>query len=91
MLVFVFERIEFIISNFLKVKKCKIKGSDPLKKEEVTLIKNDQGIAWAGMYWQYFEDLDKITGAETPLKLSKKVFVVSRDQNGELLTEVKSK
>jgi TonB-dependent SusC/RagA subfamily outer membrane receptor len=57
---------------------------------EVTLIKNDQGIAWAGMYWQYFEDLDKITGAETPLKLSKKVFIVSRDQNGELLTEVKA-
>ncbi len=55
---------------------------------EVTLSKKDQGIAWAGLYWQYFEDIDKITAAETPLKLSKKVFLVSRDQKGELLTEV---
>jgi hypothetical protein len=55
---------------------------------EVTLTKKDDGIAWAGLYWQYFENLDKITPAETPLKLSKKVFVVSITPQGELLTEV---
>lgn len=57
---------------------------------EVTLSKKDQGIAWAGLYWQYYEDLDKIASAETPLKLSKKVFLVSRDQQGEFLTELKA-
>ena len=55
---------------------------------EVTLSKKDEGVAWGGLYWQYFEDLDKITAAETPLKLSKKVFIVKRDNQGELLTEV---
>ena len=33
------------------------------------------GASWGGVYWQYFEDLDKITTATTPLKLSKKLFV----------------
>jgi len=54
----------------------------------VTLAKKDAGIAWAALYWQYFEDLDKITSAETSLKLSKKVFVVNHNAQGELLTEV---
>ena len=26
---------------------------------------------WGGVYWQYFEDLDKITTASTPLNLIK--------------------
>ena len=55
----------------------------------VTLAKKENGIAWGGLYWQYFEDLDKITPAETPLKLSKKLFLVNRTDKGELLTEVK--
>jgi len=55
---------------------------------EVTLTKKGEGIAWGGMYWQYFEDLDKITSAETPLKLSKKVFLVNRTSDGEVLAEV---
>src|SRR5690606_38932072 len=36
---------------------------------EVTLTKEGEGIAWGALYWQYFEDLDKITTAETPLTL----------------------
>jgi uncharacterized protein YfaS (alpha-2-macroglobulin family) len=40
------------------------------------------------LYWQYFEDLDKITTAETPLNLSKKVFSVTRTDRGEMLTEI---
>ncbi|HEY9341892.1 MAG TPA: alpha-2-macroglobulin family protein, partial [Hanamia sp.] len=28
--------------------------------------------SWGSVYWQYFENLDKITFSETPLKLSKK-------------------
>ena len=37
----------------------------------VKLTKKGDGIAWGGLYWQYFEDLDKITFAETPLKLKR--------------------
>ena len=55
---------------------------------EVTLTKKDKDIAWGGLYWQYFEDLDKITPAETPLKLSKSLFKVSNSEAGELLHEV---
>ena len=52
-------------------------NSIEIKKEmaEVSISKKENGIAWGGLYWQYFEDLDKITTAETPLKLSKKLFL----------------
>ncbi|MDP5062835.1 MAG: alpha-2-macroglobulin, partial [Maribacter sp.] len=36
------------------------------KMGEVQISKKGNGIAWGGLYWQYFEDLDKITPAETP-------------------------
>lgn len=55
---------------------------------EVIISKKDKGIAWGGLYWQYFEDLDKITVAETPLKLSKKLFLKSNSDKGKLLTEI---
>jgi uncharacterized protein YfaS (alpha-2-macroglobulin family) len=54
----------------------------------VKLTKKDEGIAWAGLYWQYFEDLDKITPANTPLMLSKKVFIVRNTPTGELLEPI---
>ena len=40
----------------------------------VTLKKEDAGIAWGGLYWQYFEKLDKITPAKTPLTIDKKLY-----------------
>jgi uncharacterized protein YfaS (alpha-2-macroglobulin family) len=41
------------------------------------------------VYWQYFEDLDKITFAETPLKLSKQLFVETNTDSGLVLTPVR--
>ncbi|NNL79595.1 MAG: alpha-2-macroglobulin, partial [Flavobacteriaceae bacterium] len=65
------------------------KGTDITSdKGEVTLTKTGEGIAWAGLYWQYFEDLDKITSAETPLKLKKKLFLKKNTDLGESLTEI---
>ncbi|MFD1293531.1 MG2 domain-containing protein [Lutibacter holmesii] len=55
---------------------------------KVTLSKKGNGIAWGSLYWQYFEDLDKITSAETALKLSKKLFVKSNSDKGKILTEI---
>ncbi|MDP2068362.1 MAG: MG2 domain-containing protein [Lutibacter sp.] len=57
---------------------------------EVTISKKGEGIAWGGLYWQYFEDLDKITSAETPLKLHKKLFLKTNSDKGKLLTEITS-
>ncbi|WP_345275873.1 alpha-2-macroglobulin family protein [Litoribaculum gwangyangense] len=55
---------------------------------EVTLTKKGEGIAWGSLYWQYFEDLDKITSAETPLKLNKKLFLKKNTNLGEGITEI---
>ncbi len=41
--------------------------------------------AWGAAYWQYFEDLDKITPASTPLKLDKKLFVEKYTDRGPVL------
>jgi uncharacterized protein YfaS (alpha-2-macroglobulin family) len=65
---------------------------DQVKPEmaNVTISKKDEGIAWGSVYWQYFEHLDKISGAETPLKLKKSVYKIINTDNGEKLNEVKN-
>jgi hypothetical protein len=44
--------------------------------------------SWGSVYWQYFENLDKITFSETPLKLSKKLFIEKNTDNGPVLIPV---
>jgi hypothetical protein len=46
------------------------------------------GASWGGIYWQYFEDIDKITTASTPLKLYKKLFVETNTDRGPVLTPI---
>lgn len=58
------------------------------KMAEVKISKKGKGIAWGSLYWQYFEDLDKITSAETPLQLKKKLFLKTNTDTGETLTEI---
>ena len=58
---------------------------------EITISKKGKGIAWGGLYWQYFEDLDKITSAETPLKLSKKLFKKINTDTGKELIKITDK
>lgn len=41
---------------------------------KVTVNNPNPTVAWGALYWQYFEQLDKITPAKTPLSLSKKLF-----------------
>jgi len=48
----------------------------------------NQSASWGSVYWQYFENLDKITFAETPLKLSKKLFIEKNSEKGPVLTPV---
>ena len=54
----------------------------------ITINKKENGIAWGGLYWQYFEDLDKITSAETPLKINKKLFLKVNTDAGKELKEI---
>ncbi len=58
---------------------------------EVTISKKGKGIAWGGLYWQYFEDLDKITSAETPLKLRKNLFKKITSDTGKELIKITDK
>ena len=58
------------------------------KMANITLTKKGNGIAWGSLYWQYFEDLDKITPAETALQLSKKLFKKTNTNTGERITEI---
>jgi TonB-dependent SusC/RagA subfamily outer membrane receptor len=58
------------------------------KMAEVTIHKKGKGIAWGSLYWQYFEDLDKITSAATPLKINKKLFLKVNSDTGKELIEI---
>ncbi len=61
--------------------------SSDLGKVKVT--RNDDGFSWGAMYWQYFESMDKVTSAETNLKLKKQLFVVRQTSSGEVIVPVK--
>jgi hypothetical protein len=52
----------------------------------VTLTKKDKGISWGALYWQYFEQLDKITSAATPLQLKKQLFLQENTKSGPRIT-----
>lgn len=55
---------------------------------DVTITKKDAGISWGAMYWQYFEQLDKITPAKTPLQLKKNLFLQKNTDAGFVLDPV---
>lgn len=54
----------------------------------VTVTKQTDGASWGGLYWQYFENLDKIKTHESPLAISKQLFKVQLNENGEYMTPI---
>jgi uncharacterized protein YfaS (alpha-2-macroglobulin family) len=52
---------------------------------KVTVTKTDAGVAWGALYWQYFEQLDKITPAATPLQLERQLYREVRTTGGPTL------
>jgi len=57
----------------------------------VTVTNPNRVSSWGALYWQYFEDLDKITPAETPLRLNKKLFIERITDTGKVLDPVSDK
>ncbi len=57
---------------------------------EMEVNNPNSNIAWGAAYWQYFQDLDKITKAETPLKITKQLFTEILTEDGPVLTPVPS-
>lgn len=47
------------------------------------------GTSWGSVYWQYFEELDKITPAETGVKIKKDLYVVRNSDRGPVLNLLK--
>lgn len=54
-------------------------------KADIRITNPNPGPAWGAMYWQYFEDLDQITPAETPLSLKKELFKERLIDSGPVL------
>jgi uncharacterized protein YfaS (alpha-2-macroglobulin family) len=55
---------------------------------EVTVTNNNEVVAWGSLYWQYYEQLDKITPSETPLKIKKQLFLELDSETGKKITPV---
>lgn len=65
-----------------------IKDEVKEKMGNVTVSKKDDGIAWGALYWQYFEQMDKITYASTPLSIQKQLFIENNTKTGPQLTAI---
>ncbi len=45
--------------------------------------------SWGAIYWQYFENLDKITSAATPLVVKKQLFIEKNSDRGPVLESIR--
>lgn len=61
-----------------------------IKVEVATPGNKNEGVSWGAVYWQYFEDLDKVTGSapSTPLNLKKQLYIERNSDRGPILTEI---
>ena len=74
-------------SNFIKPAMGNISVTVQQPKDQTT-NKPINAPSWGAVYWQYFENLDKITPANTPLQLSKKLFIEKNTDRGPVLIPV---
>ncbi len=54
----------------------------------ITVSKKDDGVAWGAVYWQYFEDLDKIIKHKTPLYIEKKLYIEKMTSSGKIIEPI---
>jgi len=56
---------------------------------EVKIKNKNQHISWGGVYWQYFENIDKVEAFEdTPLQLKKRIYKETITDMGPKLNEL---
>jgi hypothetical protein len=58
---------------------------------KVTIKNQGNSMVWGGLYWQYFENLDKVTAAATPLSIQKSLFVERMTNRGATLEPISEK
>ncbi|MDP6908061.1 MAG: alpha-2-macroglobulin family protein, partial [Flavobacteriales bacterium] len=62
------------------------KNSVSAEMGNVSVTKDNEGVVWGAVYWQYFEDLDKISGAEdNPIKMTREVMLMEDTENGPVM------
>jgi len=54
----------------------------------VTITKPGAGIVQGGVFWQYYEDLDKIKSSETYISITKELYKKIKTENGEELQKI---
>jgi len=69
----------------------KVWNTTEVKNEMASISIDNQNntIAWGGLYWQYFEDLDKMTSSNTNLSIEKELYRVvgiAANESLELIT-----
>lgn len=70
-------------------KRIEAKDVKPAMGNIQVSLQNSQGQpAWGAIYWQYFERLDKITAAQTPLSLEKQLFIQTTNEKGAVLNAI---
>lgn len=57
----------------------------------ITVTKSNDGPAWGAVYWQYEEDMQKITEAQSPLQIKRKIFIEKKTGQGKELVLVDGK
>ncbi|MBC7555495.1 MAG: hypothetical protein H7195_00865, partial [Chryseobacterium sp.] len=64
--------------------------SDVLDKKlgTVTITKPGAGIVQGGLFWQYYEDLDKIKSSESYISITKELYKKVKTVNGEELQKI---
>ena len=64
--------------------------TDVLNKNlgSVTIIKPGAGIVQGGLFWQYYEDLDKIKSSESYISVIKELYKKVKTVNGEELQKI---
>ncbi len=51
----------------------------------VTVTKKTEGVAWGAMYWQYFDDIDKVVPAQSGISITRELFKVIKKVDGEAI------
>ena len=54
----------------------------------ISITNENNHIAWGAAYWQYFENMDKIKAHNSPLSVSKKLFIEKLTDDGAVLAPV---
>ena len=55
---------------------------------EVSVQSENDNPTWGAVYWQYYEEQDKVTPAATPLEIEKEIYLQANSVDGPQLTAV---